>query len=82
VSCLLACYHLRDSGCQCDEAIVDKLVNQCAIKLIRNPEFHQRSKLIDTRYHFVREKYFSGDVEIENVCGRNQLVDILTKALG
>lgn len=28
--------------------------NQSAIKLIKNPEFHQRSKHIDIRYHFIR----------------------------
>jgi len=58
---------LRDSGCQCDKAIVIKVDNQSAIKLIRNPEFHKRSKHIDIRYHFVREKYSSGDIEIEYV---------------
>jgi len=72
---------LRDSGCQCDKAIIIKIDNQSAIKLIRNPEFHKRSKYIDIRYHFVREKYSSGDIEIEYVRSRNQLVDILTKAL-
>jgi len=72
---------LCDSGCQCDKAIIVKVDNQSAIKLIRNPEFHKRSKHIDIRYHFVREKYSSGDIEIEYVCSQNQLADILTKAL-
>lgn len=31
--------------------------NMSAIKLIKNPEFHQRSKHIDVRYHFTRDKY-------------------------
>jgi len=72
---------LRDSGCQCDKAIVVKIDNQSAAKLIRNTEFHKRSKHIDICYHFVREKYSNGDIEIEYVCSRNQLADILTKAL-
>jgi len=72
---------LRVSDCQCDKAIVVKIDNQSAIKLILNPEFHKRSKHIDIRYHFVREKYSSGDIKIEYVCSRNQLTDILTKAL-
>jgi len=44
---------LRNSGCQCDKAIVVKIDNQSAIKLIRN---HKRNKHIDIRYHFVRKK--------------------------
>lgn len=31
--------------------------NQSAIRLIKNPEFHQRTKHIDIRHHFVRECY-------------------------
>lgn len=31
--------------------------NQSAIRLVKNPEFHKRTKHIDVRYHFVREKY-------------------------
>jgi len=68
---------LRDSGCQCDKAIVVKIGNQSTIKLIRNPKFHKKSKHIDIRYHFVHEKYSSGDIEKEYVCSRNQLADIL-----
>jgi len=72
---------LCDSDCECNKAIVIKVDNQSAIKLIRNPEFHKRSKYIDIRYNFVREKYFSRDVEIEYIRSRNQLADILTKTL-
>jgi len=47
---------LRDSGCQCDKAIVVKIDNQNAIELIRNPEFYERNEHIDIRYHFVRKR--------------------------
>ena len=30
--------------------------NQSAIKLIKNLEFHQRSKHIDVRFNFIRDK--------------------------
>ena len=33
--------------------------NLSAIKLIKNPEFHQRSKHIDVRYHFILEINFT-----------------------
>jgi len=47
---------LRDSGCQCDKAILVKVDNQSAIELIRNQEFHKRNEHIDIRYHFVRKR--------------------------
>lgn len=31
--------------------------NQSAIRLVKNPEFHKRSKHIDVRFHFIRENY-------------------------
>ncbi|KAG5871047.1 hypothetical protein JTB14_021194 [Gonioctena quinquepunctata] len=40
--------------------------NQSAIKLIHNPEFHNRTKHVDIQFHFVREKFQDG--EIEPVC--------------
>lgn len=55
--------------------------NQSAIKLIRNPEFHKRSKHVDIRYHFIREKYMSQDIDLEFVPSKDQLADILTKIL-
>ena len=54
--------------------------NQSALRLIRNPEFHQRSKHIDIIYHFVRERYLDGCFEIEYVGTEEQLADIFTKA--
>lgn len=32
--------------------------NQSAIKLIKNPEFHKRTKHIDIKYHFILENGF------------------------
>ncbi len=55
--------------------------NQRAIRLIRNPELHQRTKHIDVKYHFVRS--LQGDGTIDAVCVNTeaQLADILTKGL-
>lgn len=56
--------------------------NQSAIRLVKNPEFHKRTKHIDVRYHFIREKYEEGVFELNYVSTDEQLADILTKALG
>lgn len=55
--------------------------NQSAEKLVKNPVFHKRSKHIDTRYHFVREKYGEGLFTLDYICTDDQTADILTKAL-
>lgn len=55
--------------------------NQSAIKLVKNSEFHNRSKHIEVRYHFIREKYNSGDIVPMYVQTNNQEADIFTKGL-
>lgn len=55
--------------------------NQSAIKLVRNPEFHCRTKHIDVKFHFIREKYDNHEIDVMYVCTRNQIADLLTKAL-
>jgi hypothetical protein len=47
------------------DAVTLKIDNQSAIQLSKNPVFHDRSKHIDTRYHFIRECIEEGRVKIE-----------------
>jgi hypothetical protein len=56
--------------------------NKSAIALSKNLVHHDRSKHIDTKYHFVRDCVEKGEVEIDHVNTGEQLADILTKALG
>jgi len=56
--------------------------NMSAIALSKNPVHHDRSKHIDTKYHFLRECIEEGKVEVEHVGTENQLADIFTKSLG
>lgn len=55
--------------------------NMSAIKLIKNPEFHQRSKHIDVRYHFIRDKYKEEKFILEHTASKDQQADLLTKPL-
>ena len=59
-----------------------KIDNQSAIQLSKNPVFHDRSKHIDTKYHFIRQCIEENRVRVEPIDTNNQLADILTKALG
>jgi hypothetical protein len=56
--------------------------NMSAIELSKNPVFHDRSKHIDTRYHYIRDCVAKGVVDVSHVGTDDQLADILTKPLG
>jgi hypothetical protein len=55
--------------------------NQSAIRLIRNPEFHQRTKHIDVRYHFIREHQEAKEIDVLYIPTEIQLADPFTKPL-
>ncbi|KAK8455568.1 hypothetical protein SEVIR_4G141001v4 [Setaria viridis] len=59
-----------------------KMDNQSAIALSKNPVLHDRSKHIDTKFHFIRECVEDGRISLEHVSTQEQLADILTKSLG
>jgi hypothetical protein len=59
-----------------------KMDNMTAIALSKNPVLHDRSKHIDTKFHFIRECVDRGDITVEFVGTKEQLADILTKPLG
>jgi hypothetical protein len=56
--------------------------NKSVIALSENPVHHERSKHIDTKYHFVRDCIEDASIDINHVSTHDQLADILTKALG
>ena len=55
--------------------------NYGAMTLAKNPVDHQRTKHIDIRYHFIREKVSEKIVTIHHVPSKEQTVDIFTKLL-
>lgn len=71
------------SGIGCEQIGPTKLLcdNQGAIKLVHNPEFHRRTKHIDVKFHYVREKKEDGTLDVNYINTKCQLADILTKAL-
>ena len=56
--------------------------NMSAIALSKNPVHHERSKHINTKFHFIRECVEDGKLQVDHVGTAGQLVDILTKPLG
>jgi hypothetical protein len=55
--------------------------NTSAIRLAHNPEFHQRSKHIDVRFHFTRSLIANDEIQVSYVPTTEQAADILTKPL-
>ena len=53
--------------------------NQGAIALSKNNIIHNRSKHIDIKYHFIREKVDDGFLELEYVPSESNVSDLMTK---
>ena len=64
------------------EQVVLKVDNKSAIALAKNPVFHERSKHIELKYHFIRDCVEAKKIELEFVPTGHQLADMLTKPLG
>ena len=56
--------------------------NQSGICHSENTVFHDQSKHIDIRYHFVRDMVQRGTVRLHHIGTDEQVTDILTKPLG
>ena len=59
-----------------------KMDNMSAIALSKNPVLHDRSKHIDTMFHFIRECINEGRISLEFASSQEQLADLMTKELG
>jgi len=55
--------------------------NVSAIILAKNLVFHQRSKHIDNRYHFLRDQVGKKMIKLEYCRSKVQIANILTKPL-
>jgi hypothetical protein len=58
-----------------------KVDNKSAIDLAKNPVHHERSKHIETKYHYIRKSVEDGKIVLEQIPTGDQLADILTKSL-
>lgn len=72
---------MNDNGYEWLDPQIINIDNQSAIKLIKNPQFHKRSKHIDIRYHFIREKLVNKIIGVNFVPSKDQIADIFTKVL-
>lgn len=55
--------------------------NQGAEELMKNPIHHARTKHIDIRYHYIRQVYEKGQINVEYLPTTEMIADVLTKPL-
>eukprot|EP00253_Pinus_taeda_P036431 PITA_36431 len=56
--------------------------NTFAIKLAKNPKFHDRTKHINTKYHLIQHHVEAKTIHLRHCSTHAQIADIFTKALG
>ena len=72
---------LEDFGIQQKRPIAIGEDNQSYIRLCQNPVMHKRSKHIETKFHFIRDKMEDGTISIHYVPTDKMAADIFTKSL-
>ena len=70
--------HLFDEEIDVTDILCD---NQSCIKMTENLVFHDKSKHIEIKYHFIRDMVQKGAVKIKYVPTKEQVTDVLTVLL-
>ena len=70
---------VKDFGLSCSEPIQLYGDNQGAISLVKNPVTHEKSKHIDIKFHFIREKFSEGLIFVDHVPTGDNVADLMTK---
>jgi hypothetical protein len=55
--------------------------NQSCIKMTKNPVFHDRSKHMEIRYHYIRDMVQRGALMLQYISTDEKVVEVLTKPL-
>ena len=72
---------LRELGFKQDKSLPIKEDNVAAIYIARDPMYPKRTKHIDIKHHFIRDNVRDGAISVEYIPSKNNLADLLTKAL-
>jgi len=55
--------------------------SQSAICLTKNQMYHERTKHIDVRYHFIRDVIARGDLKVSKISTHDNPADMMTKSV-
>ena len=72
---------LEELGVRLEDPVVVGTDSQSALNLISNPVYHEKTKHIGIRFHYVREQVLKKEVEFVYVPTEFQVADALTKAV-
>ena len=72
---------LEEMGRKCEGATTILEDNQSCIKMCKNPVMQKRTKHIDVKYHFIRERVEDKTIKLEFCPTSDMTADILTKGL-
>jgi len=61
--------------------IVLYIDNQATIKLIQNPRFHEQTKHIEIKHHYIQETFENSEIDLQLIPTNNNIADIMTKSL-
>ncbi|GJY95972.1 retrovirus-related pol polyprotein from transposon TNT 1-94 [Tanacetum coccineum] len=78
--CNISDFHIKSQLADYD-VLYEKVPIFCDNAISNNLVLHSRTKLIDIRYHFIRDYILKGDIELHFIPTDMQLADIFTKPL-
>jgi hypothetical protein len=55
--------------------------NQSAMKIAKNPQFHDQTKHIKVQYHFLYQKVEDKEIKLEYTPTAEQVANVMTKGL-
>lgn len=77
LECLIGDFEVR-----VDKPITILTDSQSCMAMIKDSKLSCRTKHIDIRFHYVKEKVEHGDIRLQYVCTEENVADLLTKPLG
>jgi hypothetical protein len=75
------CHLLHNLGFPQHALTIILFDNQGDIQLIKNLKYHKRTKHIETNYYLILEKHSRKQIDVHYIHTKQQLVELLTKAL-
>ena len=72
---------MRDLGFEVRESMNLHCYNQTTMIIANNPVLHDRTKHVKVDRHFIRDHLEKKTIKLPHVTSKDQLVDMLTKAM-